>query len=254
MKDRKGKMLREYERERTNGEYRGVTITYGHTGRREVPGHQLSEAIGGDINSLLSDTIFFLEERFVKYFKEEPHSLFSVFNFKLWPDRNSGEQFKKFGEDQIERLINLYGPVLTEEDIENGLDQWLDLKFVISRTTKISVVDAYEQVLSTSHEDHERIKYMLPLVRIMLTISPSTAECERGFSAMNRIKTQSKTSMSQLTLQNLMRVTIDGPTHDPIDSVVLWLNSGTDKRHVDGHVCTGPRGKQVQEQHESDSD
>ena len=77
-------------------------------------------------------------------------------------------------------------------------------------------------------QDRENVQHILPLVNIMLTISPSTAECERGFSAMNKIKIESRTSMSQDTLKNLMRISSDGPNlieYNVTDSVVHWMNS-----------------------------
>ena len=93
--------------------------------------------------------------------------------------KDTGEEFRSFGKDEIEKLVDLFEPMLTKEEHENALNQWLD------------------------YNDKDCIKYILPLVNIMLTISPSTAECERGFSTMNRVKTQGRTSMNQSLLQNL---------------------------------------------------
>ena len=41
------------------------------------------------------------------------------------------------------------------------------------------------------------MKHIMILILIMLTISPTTAECERGFSSVNNIKTIAGTSMKQ---------------------------------------------------------
>ena len=49
------------------------------------------------------------------------------------------------------------------------------------------MVDAYEGIMGNQDVDH--LRHILPLVSIMLTISPTTAQCERGFSQMNQVNT-----------------------------------------------------------------
>lgn len=51
-----------------------------------------------------------------------------------------------------------------------------------------------------------------------LLVAPvSTADCERGFSKQNLIKTCLRNSMSIKALDNLMRIAIDGPPGDKFD-------------------------------------
>lgn len=50
------------------------------------------------------------------------------------------------------------------------------------------------------------------LVLIMLVMQPASAQVERGFSAMNLIKSKQRTSLAMKTLDALMRVTCNGPT------------------------------------------
>ncbi|KAH3782030.1 hypothetical protein DPMN_159941 [Dreissena polymorpha] len=44
----------------------------------------------------------------------------------------------------------------------------------------------------------------------MLSISPTTAECERGFCQLNLIKTDKRTSLEYESLASLLRIKIDG--------------------------------------------
>ena len=77
----------------------------------------------------------------------------------------------------------------------------------------------------------------------MLTVSPTTAECERGFSSVNNFKTTARTSMKQEALSSLVRIMVDGPDlmeYNPTESIINWLNSGKGTRH--SHICTGLRG------------
>ena len=52
------------------------------------------------------------------------------------------------------------------------------------------------------------MKHIMILILIMLTISPTTAECERGFSSVNNIKTTARTSMKQEVLSSLVRIKV----------------------------------------------
>ena len=80
----------------------------------------------------------------------------------------------------------------------------------VGRYINRPVVDTYESIMGNQDIDHMR--HILTLVSITLTISPTTAECERGFSQMNQVKTQLRTSLNQETISSLLRIKIDGPT------------------------------------------
>lgn len=54
-------------------------------------------------------TKFFLEERFIQDFNREPNSLFIVFNFHQWPNKEtSSAVFREYGHEEIEKLVELY--------------------------------------------------------------------------------------------------------------------------------------------------
>ena len=242
MKIRRGRNLRDFIRESEDGIFKGVEIVtgVGDTGRRNVRQEDVMDIINSDIDNLLNDSIFFLEERLIKHIGGEPHSLFNIFDFHCWPDKDS-PSFKSYGDEEIERLIQTFSPLLSEEERENALDQWLDLKLFIARNTDRPLLEAYESILSPSNStDH--ISCLFPLINIMLTLSPTTAECERGFSLMNGLKTQNRTLMKQDTLGSLMRIEIDGPEFEHFNSAEglrEWLESGN--RHIHGHRLSGPR-------------
>ena len=253
MKTRRGKMLRHFQTESANGSFKGVIITHQVQRRGEDENNDVQ--VERSIDTLLGDSIFFLEERFIKHIGGEPHSLFNVFNLSMWPVAH--DELRNFGDEQMESLLTLYAPLLTDEEKDAALDQWLDLKLIIDRNRNRNTLEAYESLMCLEGQDIENVKHILPLVNIMLTISPSTADCERGFSAMNKIKTESRTSMSQDTLKNLMRISIDGPNlneYNATDSVVHWMNSSRGTRHIHGHKCTGPRGPRARNNNSSNND
>lgn len=175
MKVRRGKALRKFLSDSEDGEFRGKPMTHKHTSLQ----HDTSRRIKADLNELLTAAETFIEERFVKHLEGEPHSLFSVFDFHIWPNKDSDkDEFRTFSDDNIEKLFTMYAPLLTDAEKEAGPDKWLDLKMYISRNVKRSVVDAYESILA--NKDVEHLKNILPLVQIMLTISPNDRRVRMG--------------------------------------------------------------------------
>ncbi|KAM5180722.1 zinc finger protein 862-like [Mantella aurantiaca] len=69
--------------------------------------------------------------------------------------------------------------------------------------------------MATTSELKESFPNLAKLAHIGLVIPVSTAECERGFSALKRIKTCLRNRMNQNTLNNLMLISLEGP--DPRD-------------------------------------
>ena len=79
----------------------------------------------------------------------------------------------------------------------------------------------------------------------MLTLSPSTAECERQFSSMKRIKTALRNRLSNDSLQALMKTNCDGPSVNDFDSeegINKWfITSEPGGRHIAGRKVLVPR-------------
>ena len=58
----------------------------------------------------------------------------------------------------------------------------------------------------------------------MLVIPISFAQCERGFSAQRRIKSDVRSSVHVSTTEDIIRISMEGP------EFVKWLNSGQRSR------------------------
>ena len=61
------------------------------------------------------------------------------------------------------------------------------------------------------------------LCAIGLVIPMSTADCERGFSALNRIKTELRNRLSCKILNALMTILIEAPERDEFPIICLFL-------------------------------
>ena len=79
----------------------------------------------------------------------------------------------------------------------------------------------------------------------MLTLSPSTAECERQFSSKKRLKTALRNRLSNDSLQAFMKTNCDFPSVNHFDTeegIKKWfITSGLGGRHIAVRKVPVPR-------------
>ena len=71
---------------------------------------------------------------------------------------------------------------------------------------------------------------VLLLVELLLSIPISNAKVERMFSLMNRVRTDFRASLSQNTLNNLIRIQMEGPPLEEFNitpAIQLWAMGAT---------------------------
>ena len=108
-------------------------------------------------------------------------------------------------------FVNISANIMSEVQRMHAQEEWLPLKLCLT----ISI-----------------------LIEIMLVLSLSTAEEERGVSKLNVIKDTLSTNLDDETLDDLMEISINGPTmanFDSSESIDWWLNATSGTRHVHGH-------------------
>lgn len=185
---------------------------------------------------LLDDVLHCVGRRF-QNLKSKPVELFNVFNFNFWPLKDTAA-LATYGNNEIVKLCNHFSQNLSDEEISSAKNEWSKLKVTVSRMRESSsnLLTVYSYLLKSKQAEFTNI---LLLEEIMLCVSPSTSACERGFSAMNRIKNPLRCSISTETMNNLMRISIDGVESgkfDPSTAIEHWLLSTKGTRHVEGHA------------------
>ena len=116
-----------------------------------------------------------------------------------------------YGEDSVEKLGEHYGsgdtPVVDKEELST---EWFDLRiYLINNCSAVTLKDvlillAKSDTMSTVYRNFSKLS------QIFLTLPVSTADCERAFSTMKRIKTRLRSQMTNNTLNHCMRVSIEG--------------------------------------------
>ena len=191
----------------------------------------------------------YLQNRF-RDFKQEPlSSMVKIFDIEQWPVLFTGsDDFRKWGFEEVNRIAEYYHLHLfiSAEEKKLASKHWPLFREKVLKLRHSSLLDIFSDITCRNSED---IRGMIVLLQIMMTISPSTAACERGFSCMNREKTTLRTGLTEGTLDDIMRINIDGSELDNFESnvhVSAWLASAKTVRHLGGHK-TPAKKKKVEE-------
>ena len=113
--------------------------------------------------------------------------------------------------EKLEILLSYYGtgddaPVNREE----VLKEWESFSVMLAdHYTRVKTEEVLHDLAS------EKLKDIYPqlacLASLCLTIPLSTADCERAFSSMKRVKTPLRNRLKTSTLDSLLRISIEGP-------------------------------------------
>lgn len=147
------------------------------------------------------------------------------------------------------KLLEHFQAIIPQDRHDVIMEEYTMLKVHLSkyRSTSISLKDALSMVIKRPGG----FCNIRDVVELMLVMSPSTAECERGFSSMNSIKTKLRNGMNQETLQSLMLISIHGPSvadFNPDPSIEIWM-SGAGGKHFRGHKKQESSGSDVEITH-----
>ena len=178
-------------------------------------------------NRVVNATSQYLANRFDNFGHDPVLSAAQILEVRDWP--NDREQLAVFGEEEINVLSEHFKQLLEKNDFdqEEALSEWLDLKVLVKNNYGNLRKKAVWQVMFTDFT--ERFCNILMLIENLLVLPVSTACCERGFSCMNRIKTQYRSRLDTITLDSLLRIGIDGVSSadfDPQRAIALWWNTG----------------------------
>ncbi|KAJ8043554.1 hypothetical protein HOLleu_10692 [Holothuria leucospilota] len=122
----------------------------------------------------------------------------------------------------IKKLGDHYGLDNHKLEIE-----WNGMKHIIGNDTKVTHTDMMLMVVEKYQDLYPN---MAMLASKALVIPVSTADCERGFSTLKRIKTPLRNRLTEETLKCLLFISIEGPEFSEFDfdtAVDFWKNGKT---------------------------
>ena len=128
---------------------------------------------------------------------------------KLWP--TDKDQIMGYGDSEISSAVRHFNLALEAKNtsVENIMSEWTTFKvFWLDNLQHVEKNKICPIVLT---EYSHSFSNLVHFIRILLLLPVSNAIVERGFSAMRRIKTDWRSSLGKESLDNLMRISIDGP-------------------------------------------
>ncbi|XP_060562819.1 zinc finger protein 862-like [Ruditapes philippinarum] len=140
-----------------------------------------------------------------------------------------------YGEQEIGTLIQYFNPLLCRLGCQTDAikdTEWPALKAHMSRNRQKST-EVLHKIIFTDDNLKERFKNILVLVEIILCVPTSSAICERGVSAMARIKSDWRASLNPDMLNYLMAISVSGPQvsdYNCTRALNMWYHGGQRQR------------------------
>lgn len=167
---------------------------------------------------------------------QSPLKAFSrLFVPKHWPVEKS--EYSTYGDEDLELLQGRYGSLLGKKGYDGSLATLRNEMTELMLTVNILHHPTYKMtfrmwspfLVMNKSQDVQTMKNILALLQIYMVIPSSTAEAERGFSLMQRIKTDHRSSLSSSTMTDLMMIKLCASelhSFDPVPSISMWYDSG----------------------------
>ncbi len=152
-----------------------------------------------------------------------------IFDLKDWPrDR---ETLAAYGNEQIQLLQGHYRDVLNRNGINFDAirNEWTQMKAHLGYQLINNQAVPRIQDLFRDPQQEEWFHNVLMLAEITLVLPMCTANCERGFSAVKRIKTDWRATLSTSMLDLLLLVSLEGPNLDDYNALRAlnrWWHGG----------------------------
>ncbi|KAL2777840.1 zinc finger protein 862 [Daubentonia madagascariensis] len=154
-----------------------------------------------------------------------------VFDTMAWP---SGIELATFGNDDILTLARYFELSLPAGYSEEALlEEWLGLKAIAQNLP-------FSMLCKNALAQHYRFPLLSKLMAVVVCVPISTSCCERGFKAMNRIRTDERTKLSNEVLNMLMMTAVNGVAvteYDPQPAIQHWYLTSSGRRFSHVYAC-----------------
>ena len=149
---------------------------------------------------------------------------FAIINPHLWPTEG------------LVRIIAYFQSPLKSADFSEHDAQKERIQFKLESSRYHCGLAVHELWKLAFTQQQSKYNNLLKVVNILLVLPMTTAVCKRGFSCLNRIKSDQRTRLVERTTEDLMRISIDGPSieeFDPIPAIEIWWKDTKRTRRPD---------------------
>ena len=143
-------------------------------------------------------------------------SSFGIFNPSQLPENDLEKDL--YGTAELDVLLDHYSSGPLAVDRCAAQEEWKELKsFITNAGLEKETVKGLCTFLLSTPERQQLFPVLSKLLVRGLLLPIATADCERSFSAMNRIKTTPRNRLKTSTLEQLMIISIEGPPEEEFD-------------------------------------
>ena len=128
--------------------------------------------------------------------------------------QSSLSQFNEYGISELRKLADHF---TVSAELETLQLEWMSLKQVLVQDTSTLSEMSSNEVLQTLASHQTLYPTYTKLASIALILPISTADYERGFSTLKRIKNSLRNRLKTDTLDKLIRISSEGPDLDTFD-------------------------------------
>ena len=154
-----------------------------------------------------------------------------IADVKMWP--HNWDELADYGDEELNVLLKQFNHILSNADVDSddAEMEWTLLK------KEIHMQDLQNNKIPDWPSIHRRYQHQFPsilaVMDLILTIAPSTAEAERGFSQLKLLKTRLRSRLSQQTLNSCLAIKMlsdDLDQFNPNAAIKHWNESSTQRR------------------------
>lgn len=145
-------------------------------------------------------------QKFINHLRENLEERFPTNEVEEWISFDMSRLLSSdfnFGLEEIEKLSLKYNVFLADKSVIS--EQYNDFKYAVREKLEVKQITNFEELVMFSL-NNEQFNDLSKLLDIGGTFLASNADCERGFSLMNSIKTKQRNRLQKTHMDMLMRV------------------------------------------------
>ena len=217
-----GAKLQSVKRSCMDGTYQGVTLSGIEDSSAEFDAAR---------NDLVQPLVTCIGQRFSSFTENEVFSAISSLDPKTWPNDLTGFEFS---DRDAQILIEHFKDTLVAHgcDPDQATSEWVRLKKIIPIYYKPTTT--WQSLWGTLFQKRQaEYPSFLHIIEMIQVLPFATAQVERGFSLMNRVKTDWRVRLNTCTLDDLMMISLEGPSEEEYttsSAVARWNRAGKQSR------------------------
>ena len=164
---------------------------------------------------------------------------FSIFDPQKLTVSESDDDLAAYGQERLEYLTSAYDDGVNP-DVE-CTSEWEGLKRLIVNNFSNMSMRQMTNLLCTDTSLQDMYPHLSKLASIAALVPVSTAECERSFSTMNRVKTKLRNRMKMSTLDSLIRISVEGAPFSQFNferAANIWATLRNRRLHIGVSLCS----------------